>query len=81
MRRAVFEVDRCCLKDIVTKFFPCLCFGEDAMAKSPRAIATFLSVANFEDQLHAHRRRHDLKIQAALAVLGKRLTMEVEDAA
>jgi hypothetical protein len=26
-------------------------------------------------------RRHDLKIQAALAVLGKRRTMEVEDAA
>jgi len=29
-----------CLQNILTKFFPCLCFGEDAMAKSPRAITT-----------------------------------------
>ena len=55
MHRAVFEVDRYCLQDILAKFFPRLCFGEDAMAKSPRTIATFLSVANLEDQLHAHR--------------------------
>ena len=49
MQWAVFEVDRYCLKDIGSKFFPCLCFGEDAMAQRPCAIATFLSVANFED--------------------------------
>ena len=49
MHRAVFEVDRYCLQNILTKFFPCLCFGEDAMAKSPRAITTFFGVANFED--------------------------------
>ena len=47
--RAVFEMKRCCLKDIGAKLFPCLGFGEDAMAKRARAIATFLSVANFED--------------------------------
>jgi hypothetical protein len=49
MHRAVFEMDRYCLKDISTKFFPCFRFGEDAMAKRSRVIATLLSVANFED--------------------------------
>jgi hypothetical protein len=49
MHRAVFEVKRRCLKDIGAKFFPCLCLGEDAMAKGARAIASLLSVANFED--------------------------------
>ena len=49
MHRAVFEVDRYRLKDIGTKFFPCLCFGEDAMSERSRAIATLLRVANFED--------------------------------
>jgi hypothetical protein len=33
MHRAAFEVHRYCLKDIGAKFFPCLCFGEDAMTK------------------------------------------------
>jgi len=49
MHRAAFEVDRYRLKSIGAKFFPCLRFGEDAMAKRARA------VANFEDQLHALR--------------------------
>jgi hypothetical protein len=49
MHRGVFEVDRYGLKDIGTKLFPCFCFGEDAMAKRSRAIATLLGVANFED--------------------------------
>jgi hypothetical protein len=49
MHWAVFEVDRYRLKDIGTKFFPCLCFGEDAMSERSRAIATLLRVANFED--------------------------------
>src|SRR5258708_38202978 len=55
MHRTVFEVERYCLRDIGTKFFPCLAFGEDAMAECARAIATFLSAADFEDQLHTHR--------------------------
>lgn len=55
MHRAVFEVYGYRLQDVLTKLFPGLCFGEDAVAKSPRAIATFLGVANFEDQLHANR--------------------------
>jgi len=49
MHGAVFEVNRYCLKDIGAKFFPCLCFGKDAVAQGARAIATFLGVANFED--------------------------------
>ena len=55
MHRAVFEVDRYCFKDIGSKFFPCLCFSEDAVAKRPRTITTFRNVANFEDEFHAHR--------------------------
>src|SRR5260370_13699328 len=55
MHRTVFEVDRYCLKDIGTKFFPCLAFGEDAVTECAGAITTFLSVADFEDQLHTHR--------------------------
>jgi len=46
INRTVFEVERCCLKDIGTKFFPRFRLGEDAMAKCPGAIAAFLSVAN-----------------------------------
>jgi len=46
MYLTVFEMDRCCLKDIGTKLFPCLRFGEDTVAKRPRAITTFFSVAN-----------------------------------
>jgi hypothetical protein len=53
--RAIFEVKRCCLKNVGAKFFPRLCFGEDAMAESVRTVATFPGVANFENQLHAHR--------------------------
>jgi hypothetical protein len=49
---AVFKVDGYRLKNIGAKFFPCLCFSEDAVAKRARAIAAFLSVANFEDYLH-----------------------------
>src|ERR1035441_9382554 len=55
MHRAVFEVKRCCLKNVGAKFSPCLRFSEDGMAESAGAIAAFLSVTNFEDYLHAHR--------------------------
>ena len=54
MLRPVFKMERRRFKDIGTKVFPCLCFSEDGMAQSTRAIATFLSVAKFEDQLHFH---------------------------
>ena len=55
MHRAAFEVDRYGFKHIGAKLFPCLRFGEDAVAQRARAITAFLGVANLEDQLHALR--------------------------
>lgn len=54
MRLCIFKVERCCLKDIGTTFFPCLCFGENAMAQRLRTVAVFLGVANLEDQPHSY---------------------------
>ena len=54
-RWTFFEVERSSLKNIGTKIFPCLGFGEDAIAKRPRAVAALLGVAYLEDQLHADR--------------------------
>src|ERR1035438_750410 len=55
MHGRVFEVERCCLKDIGAKFFPCLRFGKDGSPKRARAVAALLGVANFEDEFHALR--------------------------
>src|SRR5690242_9923123 len=55
MHLSIFEVERCCLKNIGAELIPSLCFREDGMAQRTRAVATFLRVAHFEDQLHAHR--------------------------
>jgi len=55
MRGAIFKMKRCCLKNIGTKVLPGLSLGEDGMAQRARAIAAFLSIVDFEDQLHAPR--------------------------
>ena len=75
MQRAVFKMERRRFKDIGTKFFPWLCFGEDGMAQSTRAIATFLSVANFEDQLHSIEYVRLRRVHALDARLGRLLTL------
>jgi len=53
MLRGVFEVKRCCLENVGANFFPGLSLCEDGMAQGTRAEATFLPVADFEDQLRA----------------------------
>ena len=51
-RRVVLKVQSDCLQNIGTELFPRVAFGEDGMAQRTRAKATFLCVANLEDQLH-----------------------------
>jgi hypothetical protein len=48
MRRGIFEVERCRLKNIGAKLIPGFPFGENGMAQRARTIAAFLAVANFE---------------------------------
>jgi ribosome-binding factor A len=49
MRRVIFEVERCRLKNVGAKFIPSLHFRKDGMAQRTRAVATILPDANFED--------------------------------
>ena len=51
----VLEVERRRFKNIGTELFPGLRFREDRIAQRPRAIASFLSVTNFENQFHILR--------------------------
>ena len=55
MRGVILKMKRYSFKNIGTKFLPGLCLGEDGMAQRAREIATFLSIVNFQDQLHASR--------------------------
>src|SRR5258708_19408080 len=55
LRLSIYEVKRHRLKYINPEFFPGLRLGEDGMTECTRVVATFLRVANFEDQLHPHR--------------------------
>src|ERR1035438_2947162 len=64
MHGAVFEVKRCCLKDVGAKFVPCLRFSEDGVPERPDAIAAFLRVANFENQLHARSERKSTRLNS-----------------
>jgi hypothetical protein len=49
MHGAVFEVKRGRVEDVGAKFIPRFGFRENGMAQCARTVATFLSVANFED--------------------------------
>jgi len=40
------------LQNVGTEFLPSLRLGENGMAQRARVIATFIGVADFEDQLH-----------------------------
>src|ERR1035438_3035949 len=55
MHGPVFEVERGCLQYIGAEFVPRLLLGKDGVPKRLRAIPAFLSVANFENQLHGFR--------------------------
>ena len=50
--RAIFEMKRSRLNHVSPKFIPGIRFCKDAMAERSGEISAFLSVPNFEDQLH-----------------------------
>jgi hypothetical protein len=47
---SVFEMKRGCLEDVGAELLPGVSFSKDGVAKRTRAIAAFLSVADFENQ-------------------------------
>src|SRR5215831_10292187 len=64
--RSVFKVWRYRLKYLGTKFVPGLGFGENSVSQRAGDEATFLGVANLEDQLHEFNTEHQTLRQRLL---------------
>jgi len=72
MHLFIFEMERHGFQNLGAKLIPGLPLREDAVAQGPREIPTLVRVANFENQLRAHRmpeeRRYNGKSMPSLAV-------------
>ena len=53
--RGFFKMQRNCLEQVGAQFIPAISFSEYAVAQRASVEATFLGIANLEDQLHALR--------------------------
>jgi len=51
----ILKVEGSRLKDIGTKLFPCVTFGENGVTEGSRTVAAFFGVSHFEDELHNNR--------------------------